>query len=137
MIIDHWIQDHWIEELFFALQGEKIEKRRSPGNLNQSSKVEYYPSLHYMFEVNDRNTRKRCETCSKLTIKISERLCNIHRKTTCVGSLYLIKLAALLKRDSKTGVFLWILRRRSVVFIVNFKHISHLFLVFLLLTLNK
>ena len=29
------------------------------------------------------------------------------------------------------------LRRRSGVFIVNFEHISHLFLVFLLLTLNK
>ena len=27
--------------------------------------------------------------------------------------------------------------RRSVVFIVNFEHISHLFVVFLLLTLNK
>ena len=27
-------------------------------------------------------------------------------------------------------------RRRSGVFIVNFEHISHLFLVFLLLTLN-
>ena len=27
--------------------------------------------------------------------------------------------------------------RRSGVFIVNFEHISHLFLVFLLLTLNK
>ena len=28
-------------------------------------------------------------------------------------------------------------RRRSGVFIVNFEHISHLFLAFLLLTLNK
>ena len=28
-------------------------------------------------------------------------------------------------------------RRRSAVFIVNFEHISHLFLMFLLLTLNK
>ena len=28
-------------------------------------------------------------------------------------------------------------RRRSGVFIVNFEHVSHLFLVFLLLTLNK
>ena len=28
-------------------------------------------------------------------------------------------------------------RRRSGVFVVNFAHISHLFLVFLLLTLNK
>ena len=28
-------------------------------------------------------------------------------------------------------------RRRSVVFIVNFEHISHLFIAFLLLTLDK
>ena len=29
------------------------------------------------------------------------------------------------------------IKRGSVVFVVNFQHISHLFLVFLLLTLNK
>ena len=27
----------------------------------------------YLFKVNDRNTRKRCEICSKLTIKTPER----------------------------------------------------------------
>ena len=54
-----------------------------------------------MFKVNNRNTRKRCETCSKLTIKTPERHC------------------------------------RSGVFIANFEHMSHLFLMFLMLTLNK
>ena len=35
-------------------------------------------------------------------------------------------------------VYGWVLKwRRSGVFILNFKHISHLFLVFLLLTLNR
>ena len=53
--------------------------------------------------VNNRKTRNRCEICSKLTIKTSER------------------------RQ-------W---HRSGTFIVNFEHISHLFLVFPLLTLNK
>ena len=53
-----------------------------------------------MFKVNNRNTRKRCEIFSKLTIKIPER----HH---------------------------W---RRSGNFIVNFEHISHLVLVFLLLS---
>ena len=55
-----------------------------------------------MFKVKNRNTRKRSEICSKLTIEERERdhLCN------------------------------------SDVFIGNFEHISHLFLVFLLLTLN-
>ena len=35
-----------------------------------------------------------------------------------------------------TGFYM-VARRRSGVFIVSFEHISHLFLVFLLLTLNK
>ena len=56
-----------------------------------------------MFKVNNRNTRKRCELCSKLTIKTPE-----------------------LRH--------W---RRFGVFIVNFEHISHLFLGFLLLTLRR
>ena len=30
------------------------------------------PVGNYMFKVNNRNTRKRCEICSKLTIKIPE-----------------------------------------------------------------
>ena len=61
------------------------------------------PAGIYLLKVNNRNTRTRCEICSKLTINTPERR---H----------------------------W---RRSGVFIVNFEHISHLVLVFLLLTLNK
>ena len=30
------------------------------------------PANIYMFKVNNRNTRKRCEICSKLAIKTSE-----------------------------------------------------------------
>ena len=56
----------------------------------------------YLLKVNNRNSRKRCEKYSKLTIKIPER----HH---------------------------W---RRSGVFIVNFERISHLVLLFLMLTLN-
>ena len=52
---------------------------------------------------NNRNTRKKCEICFKLTIKAPERR-------------------------------LW---RLSVIFIVNFQHISHPFVLFLLSTLNK
>ena len=59
------------------------------------------PAGIYLLKVNNRNTRTRCEICSKLTIKTPER-----------------RLAS------------------SGVFIVNFEHISHLVLVFLLLTLN-
>ena len=61
------------------------------------------PADNYMFKVNNRNTRTRCEICSKLTIKTPE---GRH----------------------------W---RRSGVFSVNFEHILHLALVFLLLTLNR
>ena len=32
-----------------------------------------YPANIYLFEVNNRNTRKRCGICSKLTIKTPER----------------------------------------------------------------
>ena len=32
-----------------------------------------HPANIYLFKVNNRNTRKRCETCSKLTIKTPER----------------------------------------------------------------
>ena len=62
-----------------------------------------YPAVNYMFKVNSRNIRTRCEMCSKLTTKTPERR---H----------------------------W---RRSSVFIVTFEHISHLVLVFLLLTLCR
>ena len=61
------------------------------------------PAGIHLLKVNNKNTRTRCEICSKLTIKTPER------------------------RQ-------W---RRSGVFIVNFEHISHLALVFLLLTLKK
>ena len=32
-----------------------------------------FPAGNYMFKVNNRNTRTRCEICSKLTIKIPDR----------------------------------------------------------------
>ena len=57
------------------------------------------PAVNYLFKVNDRNTRTRCEICLKLTIKTPE--------------------------------------QRHYVFVVNFEHISHLVLVFLLFTLNR
>ena len=60
-------------------------------------------AVNYMFKVNKRNAKTRCEICSELTIKTPE------------------------PRQ-------W---RRSGVFIVNFEYISHLVLVFLLLTLNR
>ena len=60
-----------------------------------------------MFKVSNRNTRTRCEICSKLIIKIL--------------GIVIINFEH---------------RRRSGIFIANFEHISHLALMFLLLTLN-
>ena len=60
-----------------------------------------------------RETLEKSDVCSKLTIKPQKRrLC-----------------WPFLKRDSNTDVVL--------VFFINFEYISHLFLVLLLLTLNK
>ena len=61
-----------------------------------------HPPGIYLLKVYGRNTRRRCEKCSVLTVKTQDR-----RQWRC-----------------------------SCVFIVNFEHISHLVLVFLLLTLN-
>ena len=36
--------------------------------------MQNYPSCHLLVQSNSRNTRKRSEICSKLTIKTSERL---------------------------------------------------------------
>ena len=65
----------------------------------------FKPNLAYIYlsKVNNRNTKKKCKICSKLTIRTPERR---H----------------------------W---RRSDVFIINFEHILRIFLVFLLLTLDK
>ena len=62
-----------------------------------------FPVNIYLLQVNNKNTQKRCEIYSKLTIRTPER-----------------------RRWS------W-----SVIFIVNFEQILHLFVVFLLFTLNR
>ena len=67
------------------------------------SGIRHYLANIYLFKVNNRNTRKKCEISSKLTTK--------NTRTTSMTSF--------------------------CCFIVNFEHISHLFLVSLLLTLNK
>ena len=41
-------------------------------NLNEMSRKAYLSNI-YLFKVNNENTRKRCEICSKLIIKTPER----------------------------------------------------------------
>ena len=67
--------------------------------------MRYNSTSIYLIKVSNRNIRTRCEICSMLTIKTSER-----------------------QKQKFTS--------RSGVFIVKFKHISRVVLVFLLLTLN-
>ena len=86
------IKDHIKLQNLFPINGNSFQR-----------KPNLIPAGIYLLKVNNRNTRTRCEICSKLTINTPERR---H----------------------------W---RRSGFFIVNFEHISHLVLVFLLLTLNK
>ena len=93
----------------FTVEFEQVFLNRAVDNLKFKLLIlllpciQLNPAHNNMLKVNNRNSRKRCEICSKLTIKTPER----HQ---------------------------W---RRSGVFIATFEHISHLFLVFLLLTLNR
>ena len=73
----------------------------------------------YVLKVKNRNTRTSCEICSKKDTRTTPlALCEICSKLT-------------IKTPERRH---W---RCSGVFIVNFEHISHLALVFLLLTLNR
>ena len=85
------------------------------------------PAGIYLLKVNNRNTRTRCEISSELTIKTPERrqadmfkVNNRNTRTRCaICSKLTIKTAEL---------------RQASFFIVNSEHISHLVLVFRLLT---
>ena len=48
---------------------ERIQRMK----LLSKERVELIPGNIYLFKVNNRNTRKRCETCSKLTTTTPER----------------------------------------------------------------
>ena len=63
----------------------------------------------YLLKVNNRNSRTRCEICLKICSKLT------------------------IKTPEQRH---WRHLRRSAVYIVNFEHISHLFLALLLLTLK-
>ena len=41
--------------------------------LNKKSVYEPVPANIYLSKINNRNTRKKCEICSELTIKVPER----------------------------------------------------------------
>ena len=85
---------------------------------------EPFPLGIYMFKVNNRNTRTRCEICSKLALKTPERCRHLlaqskHWKYEN-DVWYLFKVNNKYTKTSLT----------SGVFIVNFEQISHIMLVF-------
>ena len=90
------------------------------------------PAGTYLLKVNNRNTKTRCEICLKLTIKTPERRHWRRLKLTIKTPerRHWRRLKLTIKTPERRH---W---RRSGVFIVNFKHISLLVLVILLLTLN-
>ena len=51
----------------------KLLSEASFNNLTNGASQGGYPAGNYMFKVNNRNSRTRCELCSKLTIKTPER----------------------------------------------------------------
>ena len=101
------------------------------------------PAGNYMFKVNNRNTKKRCEICSKLPIKASERrqwrrsgvfIVNFKLISHLFSSVSIVNLEQVYTGWNPIVNCQW---RHSGVFIVNFEHISNLVLVFLLLTLSR
>ena len=97
------LEQRWVYQNYLLTFRRFTRKSKSRLNASLTRDLNACPASNYMFKVNYRNSRARCETCSKLTIKTPE------------------------QRH-------W---RRSSVFIVDFQHISHLVLVFLLLTLHR
>ena len=83
-------------ELFCYKSREKILNSINSNSTN-------LPANICLFKVNNKNTRKRCEICSKLIIKTEE----------------------------------WRQWHHSDIIIVNFEHIPHFPIMFLLLTSNK
>ena len=59
---------YFLYEVIFA-----EEKVMDVGTLKTELLTQRLPASNYMFKVNNRNTRIRCEICSKLAIKIPER----------------------------------------------------------------
>ena len=98
----------------------------------------FFPSGNYMFKVNNRNTRTRW-----LTIKTLKRR-QTRRSGFFPANNYLYKVNNRNTRKMREICSKLIIKTSELrqwplsgVFIVTFKHISHLFLVLALLTLNK
>ena len=57
---------------FYMIEASVI-KELNEGTEKSFGKLRFFPVGIYLLKVNNRNTRTRCEICSKLTIKTPER----------------------------------------------------------------
>ena len=69
--LDVFIFDKKCCPLFLPISAKENRKLRWAQNLVIF--LTYFPANMYLFKVNNRKSRKRCETCSKLTIKTPKR----------------------------------------------------------------
>ena len=64
-----------MSDLYFNEESDYSEEKTSENDDFHSTILKPFqldPAGNYMFKVNNRNTRTRCETCSKLTKEIPE-----------------------------------------------------------------
>ena len=117
-----WVSDQWSHHIETTplTCNKSIDRFQYDGNIGRNS------ANIYMFKVNNTNTRNRCKMCSKLTVKIPGQ-CHTYAEVRFQWSCFATLLKSNFTMDVKSFWY----------FIVNFEHISHLSLVFLLLTLNK
>ena len=91
----------------------------------------------YLFKFNNRSNIMMCEVCSKTRRRSFVFWCvsivDIEQVNAYLANIYLFKVNQRNTRK-RCEIFHW---RRSAVFIVDFEHVSHLFLVFLWLTFSK
>ena len=133
-------------DLYICFGSLRGQPRRGPSWVLATKQLSI-PGNIYLFQVNNRSLRKRCGICSKSTIKIHQNDVNdvylvflllilniFHTFFMCFYcSLWTSKYVNI-SNISNIACSQW---RRFGVFNVIFEHIPHLFLVFLLLTLNK
>ena len=109
--------------------GERMIEARFASSLNGvCSSCRIHPANIYLFKVNNKDTRKRCKICSKLTIKTLER-CQWCRSGVFFVNLFYTFLGNWLLGSvytcSKSTKETWInIHGRSfIVFIINFDQI--------------
>ena len=68
MLHFHWLRSWLRAGNFRYSQPSRTKRKRKEAKTNATN-----PAAIYLLKVNNRNTRTRCEICSKLTIKIPER----------------------------------------------------------------